>query len=1230
MSIFLRPTGCSLLIGYIDLGPGDVQQYIKDLKSTLDELRQCHQVDEPQEDLYRAFPRDHYQMAAYLGVGVHNLLTFALVREQGFATKIAFLGNVHGQTYFHAHDYSIVLDVTTLDSRDSFHGLQLALRDLDLSTVLKVSPNDHRVTCTNEKAKKKERHKAYVFEDGDVSMKYCVVYINPQEYKEKARQDEDHLFFGELRPLTFDRIDCGHIPGWSQKGHGKECSSRKYLWRRKRSGEFRKPTKPDEVIYFTQLRINSFPLMKYSTTFRNWAYLGIVLTLHRNVKGSDYHKDQLPSFYRIFFTDGYFDMGVILRGFQLEVLLELMQAIKYLTLGDVKACLCYYGLAAYQEACWSEWTGDLDEHTPVFVISNSSLGIPYPKIDKARVNINHWNKVSIKKQYKSYEKELACYGTKKQARSRENSYLSLRASTRLSIKNCRTHEVLADVSNLTRALKLTENKNVLLKGRFDLDLFSYSNIPFGLFLARLFVANDFLQRQGFRNSGTPFYQRLNSPILHIQSTIGTSLALGSNDRPVFEQHMAREIYPGLKEGVTGLLSRENLQQQLRIMPVNTLCENARRWLDELETDKNGSPNQLIRFDHFLKEKFASEVSSETLERFTSTLSVVDNLLCQPLLFDAYLDIRRYCNYYLKAIFSIKPSSSLNEVGTLDYYDVKTGCYRSYKHSVDNTIGYEAFFLSLANLLQKVLDQRQAGSFPEYDRCISRLTDLRLQHLKRICALSWMVDNIRSAFMWPASKIDTRFKISGIHVPVYFSNTPEVLCDKQSNALLVNARLLTSNEQLISVVHETGHLFFHDLLTFYKEPACFWHYWEEIKTKEGDTHWPSSENELHSITARPVRRIRCSQKLEIEPNLGSAYLWEEVFSDLFVFRCCFAPLENILFIDDTLDKNKKKKKDKIYTSSRVKVRSGINSYDLYDDFILAWFFQLMAHPKILNKGKFNILMLRIFICYSILKILKYEDTTQKDQSDLWLDRVWKEDIPYLLVKMERLIFKITKAKENVSISDSSIEQRMHLLNWTSLFWQLDVREEEPEFKDQHPKVDPNKHFRNKHFRNLMTDKALKSDFDGQMRSLIDCFEHHASGLSKKDIIANHLLSLALPPEVAPCILKPRLKKKNDLFPILQGIWEEPSVAGLTSKEQAESFFASALQLAGIAMFGFVQDFQNPNILFVEGYPRFTHHDNQRKLARIRRLISSSLMRGKIAAIRHYLEESNISLKRYDQD
>ena len=936
MCIFLRPTGTSLLVCFIDLSPGDIPRYLSELAPTLSQLHQCFHAGNPCGDpssdsiSHRAFPDRFYKPCAYLGIGVHNLMTFTLVREQGFATKIAFLGNVLGQTYFHAHDYApVFVDERRLPG-DDFAPILKALRDLDISDITKLKAGDTRVK--EFPAENKPFRYRYTDETG-AERTYRAVY-----------DSKDELCFGQMRPITYDRIAGGTVKDWPAEADSSDSAVSSKPWRSAMGPPFRAATDPRELIYFSQLRLNSLPLLKYTSAFRDWAYLGIILSLHQNAKLLD--KERIPSFFRVFFIDGYFDMAVLLRGRNLSAMDRLVQLIQALTLGDVKTALETDGLRAYAQDCWQrEWAGDLDESTPIFVLANTSLGIPFGRMAETwektgKITSSLWQREQdqrlkaeemengLRAVFNIYAGDFSYYEQEAEAK--------FSFKTCLSIKNCRTEEVLDDLATFERATtppgaEPPTQKQFLLNGRYDIELFANDQTNLGTFFARLFLANEFLQRRGYgsQGSGLPFSQKINSPILELNTLFGIPTATpkaGPASEAEKRPSRIRAIYPGFKSRSMRILSPENILSQLKkLESVNRLCPPALEWLRKLETDKNPNPNQWFRFNRFLKQRFGLQVTPETLELLASTLNVVGNLLSHPLLFDLYLDLHRYCNYYIRTLFTIETEEKKGEdENVVMYYEIETDSIRSFSPRKDNYVGLEAFLIPLEDFLQRVLDQRQAGSFPNFDHCITRLADLRLQHLKKISTLSWLIERMKAGLQpefsissvpvgnaefdldlvpgpdpqkalepSPPSSETPELHFSRAPIGISFSNSPELHYNRPNHTLSVNARFLTTNEQIILVVHEVGHICFEDvkrsLLASRTDP--FVHQIQDRRTV------PTDDPDRAGAKQRPMPNKASHESQDNDFPPKTLFLWEEVFADLFVFKFCFAPLNRFLFSGD---------------------------------------------------------------------------------------------------------------------------------------------------------------------------------------------------------------------------------------------------------------------------------------------------------------------------------------------
>ncbi len=1148
MKIFLRPTGCSILVGLIDVSPGDIGEYADAVIKPLRRWRQHHErrQQDDRKITTAANPEDFYKACGFFGIGNWNFITMTLVSEQGLAAHLGFLGHPHGQMYFHAHDSSIYLEPSeSSKEKVVIDRLLTVARDLGISDVV------HLPIDSLKKRKNQPAHEAYAYKEPSGRRRYkSIVYRGT------------HRSLGELRP-----IGLSHIYSGNKSLYGL-FDNEKYKPEKKKPNSFLRTTHPDELLTIYQLKINQFFGLENYSKVHTLAYMAILFILHErlaDMRESGTPAEHLPSFIRPLFTDGYFDMVVLMRGYRITLMDELMQHIKFISSKQVCAILGRKGL----KHLWKGLGLTGDEEVPLFTLAHSTVAVPYSKVknveDKHRKALDRLADFDSRKHkiptrlYDRLIKDLACYG------GPEEKKFKLRASTQMSIKSCRMAESLEDQRIFREMIgaKVADNSQFLY-GRHDFDVYPPNEmISFAEFLARLTISVTFFLRRGYpknMKSRSIFHRRLNSPVLSIISRPKMKFKL--------DQHWAHheEIYPDFRQKTFSVLSVENIQRILDRL--NTIRQDYpdspeldaydaswQFWhnylAEHFETASECDPHDILdMFEEFLQLRFGTEVSPETQESLIYAISMIDSCLAEPLLFNLYLDVFNRVSRLLEILFTLSQTemetsrfrldSSDFEIDTqpdfeihtqlhLNYYDPEARLIKKWTRDDSNYIGLEAFFIGQVDLFQQVLDQRQSGSFPNYDRSISRMSDLRMLHAKKMAGICWMINNIlqtvgRSISIAVGGEDFTRAAgMTHFFLPV-FSNSPEVLCNYHNQSISINARLLTSIEGITNIVHELGHVM------------------------------------IHNISSRGLSR-----------DGDTRYIWREVACDLTIFKLCYAPLKGAFYSGKFNDEYR------IYDMPRVSSFPGEEEYDLYDDFLLAWMFHLILHPKIKRRQSFRILLLRLALILAVLKVNNYPEHYSREETESCVRRVFETCIaPFIRVKYSRMFMKITNTGPHEK-----------LLNLKDSFW-LDLFEHADDFLTG----------------GFYANFALA--FAGYLNSPTeDPFRKVLEYLGAAD---SHEIS----PYFKPVIMMDPV----DLFSLGSGILPKDFT-------DPESSFAAALQLAGVINLGFVQQFNSAKLLFSEGYPGFENHRDQQALAKMRRLINDCLLQGEMNQIRRYLKTINRS-------
>ncbi len=293
-----------------------------------------------------------------------------------------------------------------------------------------------------------------------------------------------------------------------------------------------------------------------------------------------------------------------------------------------------------------------------------------------------------------------------------------------------------------------------------------------------------------------------------------------------------------------------------------------------------------------------------------------------------------------------------------------------------------------------------------------------------------------------------------------------------------------------------------------------------------------------------------------------------------------------------------------------------SYDIIDDFLLAWAFQLWLLPKTTSQVAFEENLMRLCLGYALLKERSLKRHKWGDLNCENAEFAWDEIVePFFRSKYTDLVNKIENAidnshaqykkqyKENPNKDDPAIKT-LDLLNFTGkTFWPqahetIRTTRQDSSFKDG--------------FISLYVEIGKRAQDNSECAELLELLASCPKGPPNEVIDSSS----------SPFFDYPILRTELDLFRFLNGIWPE----GI-NRNDPHVCFATVLQLAGIVNLGYVQDYANADLIFVDGYPGYTLHRNQQELGKIRRAMYIDLLNGKMAAQREYLRRIGIQLHRH---
>ncbi|MDJ0840811.1 MAG: hypothetical protein QNK37_30145 [Acidobacteriota bacterium] len=1210
--LLLRPSGISLLVGLIDLQPGSFEYYINALKPILKDWgkpwrrrfkEDSHQLPE------RFYNLDHfYQTCGFVGLGAWDLVTLTLMSEKGLANHLSFMGHVRGQSYFHAQDFSLVLDGSH-QYGDRVRGCMIRLaemtRELGLTSIVKLPGERDRVEWGA---------------------------LEGESFTQRALTDRDAHYYARWNSLNLNQINCGkdrsNFWGYDSEETVSVTDDRE-----------------KELVGLYQLKLNQVAWMRRFEWLHTLAFLTILTAAYREKKRQECSEDPsrvFPDVLRPMFCDGYFDLFLLMRSPYLTAMESFVQTIKYLTIDEAFELLEKQGLGGLM--AYHEEIG----HEPLFELSHSTVAFSYGLQCKAR---EHAGRVQVTPQHsrdllagdaenrdilpkilRDYRQTFRCFNHPDGIAESKEKIFQIRPSTLISAnagKLVRSIEEIGRIRNLASQgakplFGLSKHLSIFY-GSFDFELFQkHKPCFFGDFLAEHQMIKHLLLRfkhmGGHDHSGALFRERTYSPLLSMFSQLGPPLDKGLLKNVAISDRMPDRLAPEQSLCLLSITHLDDLLTQLIERVATNAWEDSEMWehlgknylywqeeFDRVSHEVAAAPNDqrpemaniLLQhsFNRFLKDRFADFVSFETLESLFTTICAVDGSLSDPMRFDLVLDVARYLRQILASlmtIYTIPPKYPGNGCdpdpegdpfvmtpGSFRYYDLDTNSIKVERVTNDakahEWVGVENYLLEAIDLTHRIVAQRTQGSFPYHDRSYARISDLRTFHTKKLVSISWMVNcTIQTVNQF----VQTRFEaftegplgrlmglccdqpkdkdeviLPGMRYLAGFSNSPEVAIKLKEGSVSLNARLLTSVGSMVMIYHEIGHLYSRSLGLDRKDEATGFHL---------------------------------------------DYHWDEVCADLFARKMCFAQLE-AFGLEEMIPRD-----GLSWSVTRIDGFSDRKEvYDRVDLTMLAWIFQLLQMPKTYREHHFLWVLQRLHLDVLILKTFLYLHIT----GESWIDSrqtLFQKVYPAIHVFFqEKLPAFLDYLREGIDKGAVHIGDSRNF-NLESSLWQHYFSGDTPEIEEI-----------------------------GYSMTLfcMDRFQTLRDGIFQGSMFYRFLAFLAMPVEVevpmtstetsvpfhCPSFLQPMIwdgvnskTRSRELHQLLEGILER---RGRYTK--AENFFAAAAQLVGLINLSFCGNGSSHTIFF-NGYPGFAHCRDQQNLARLRQLATMLIQQGGAMAMDEYLE------------
>ena len=1274
----MRPTGISLLVGLIDLQPGSFDYYTSALDPLLKEWgepwRKRILVNPP--DISRSFdPRQCYLASCFVGLGTWDLVTLTLMSEKGLAAHLSFIGHVRGQNYFHAQDYSLVLDPSGLSSNSPI-----------LKALKKLSKIASHLGITD------------LVKLNDPSV--CKEWIINGE--ERLPIDDKLDYFAAWRPLSLDATNggvdsllggCDHfLPGITDR--------------------------KKELLGIFQLKLNQTLALRHSEWANKVVFL-LILGEFAKIKKSGAkweqtskedpqtifgREDVFPSVVRPMFCDGYFDLIILMRGRYLHSMDYLMQQIKYRTVRDAITGLSNMGLLIL---IGEQLPYELEDE-PLFELSHSTIG--FSQAIHADL-LNHEKDIkelagdgsvhfvqtdqqqTVKKFHEAYKVEFEAFNKPEGA---SPSLFQLKPSTLVAVNASRLVRTLADIRHIQSILNPPSSKQNILYGSYDFELFPHKRpFLFGDFLATLQLYKHLLLRDTLNidadDSGSLFKERLQSPLLSLYSQLGFSSYEISNRR----LRRLELRYLNDKRELQAFRHRKSFQRSLCLISSASIIkaldsiqasleprkeeltaswekfEQSRAfWMTHIaklegERPSQGASKTALQavLYQFLKMRFSLDVSPETIESLFSTFCAVDGYLSDPLRFYIFLDLRRYMEHLFKVLLTIqsetadRSSTSIDESPATDYDAIAAQTYMYNNDPSDEE--EEAIAIGHTDILKEMLldnedpnseeafecpgenDQDGTGFFyfePEQETMVidtflaeegAGIEALLLSQINLI----HLVTNQRSQGSFPhhdrsysrLADLRTFHTKKIISVSWMVANLIRLTNRAVHQSSAIRFGTILRRVLPARLAHQPRlDLFIREKLPTSTYLAQFCNSPEAL-TRSGDRSVSLNARHLTSIESMVLLFHEMghiyAKGLKDHPspklfNKHGSHQWQ--FKLNYVWEEVFADLFAYKFCFAPLDNPALFKLQNQINTDFVRVRHlpvADNEVDLPDMFLLAWIVQLLGMPKVRRKVSFDSLIYRMFTVQALLKFFRYptQFKLKARPKNFGRDEMRPKKLRIMAARYSRLFEQIfNEAKIEAFFCDKL----------PFLLKSLQEGEGDDPFK----KINLNE--------SIWVDQFVVPKQETVKKTIAEAGRHC------KNQFIRFMFNLPFHPacQFMAFLAAPYpsgLKKDNAWFKTMLfetkpkdpnahyepiKIWEG-ILEFYKDYKKPEDFLAASAQLAGLASLALAHNARGRTV-FTDGYPGFDRFGSQQNLARTRQLVIKLLMYGSSLETRRSLDEEGL--------
>lgn len=370
-----RETGNSLLMGLVKVAPDEFPNYENELKAAVADWRENakREVDTatPHRDELRAWSDfEHYfQTHIFSTLGSWDVVHFTMTFDYGLASRLPYIGHAIGQQMYYLHDMSLKMRAETKQVPPNQQG-ECPLSLFEALEHIGVTYCFCHDSYEEQKAATQSTLKEEILISRDV-----------ESFNEQGSSTEDIDLVGQhYYTVVKSTFDLNNIA--SEKITSDSSKEKR-----------RERIKVDPTNLLSVFQLNKNPNHKLEKSYENRViiYLFMVYKLARFWIEHDENKEQI-TFAKPFFTDNFFDIAVIFRGTNFNLMKKMMAAAMTITEMDVEELhrlTQYVDKNSKQQILFDR--GHVIENfvtsIPLFHLHYNFEGFPYPMIKSIQSNI---------------------------------------------------------------------------------------------------------------------------------------------------------------------------------------------------------------------------------------------------------------------------------------------------------------------------------------------------------------------------------------------------------------------------------------------------------------------------------------------------------------------------------------------------------------------------------------------------------------------------------------------------------------------------------------------------------------------------------------------------------------------------------------------------------------------------------------------------------------------------